>query len=130
MLSIGDALDGAFSQLSPIVGENARSECLLLLAFVTGRQAASLRMSLDDELPASHYDAFNVAISKRRQHQPISQIIGYRDFWKHRFIVTPDVLDPRPDTETLVEKAVELGPFVSVLNDLGNEFSFYLILFY
>jgi release factor glutamine methyltransferase len=119
MLRISDALDDAISQLEPVVGDNVRSECLLLLAFVTGRQASSLRLSLDDEISPTHLAAFNTVIAKRKQHQPISQIIGYRDFWKHRFVVTPDVLDPRPDTETLVEKAVELGPFETVL-DLGT----------
>lgn len=119
MLRIGDAINLAASQLTPVVGDAARAECLLLMAFATGRQISSLRYSLDDELATEHREAFNTAIEKRSKHQPISQIIGYRDFWKQRFIVTPDVLDPRPDTETLIEQAVELGPFETVL-DLGT----------
>ncbi len=119
MRRIGDALDGAVSQLSPVVGDAARAECLILLAYATGRQTSSLRLSLDDELSAADTETFDAAITKRLKFQPISQIIGYRDFWKHRFYVTPDVLDPRPDTETLIEKAVELGPFENVL-DLGT----------
>lgn len=119
MGQIADALDAAISDLLPVVGDTARSECLLLMAFATGRQVSSLRLSLDDELSDAHRLAFETAVAKRAKHQPISQIIGYRDFWKHRFIVTPDVLDPRPDTETLIEKAVELGPFNSIL-DLGT----------
>ena len=119
MISIRDALDTAVSKLTPIVGASARAESVLLLAFATGRQVASLRLSLTDDVSPDHLETFNAVIAKRMTHQPISQIIGYRDFWKHRFIVTPDVLDPRPDTETLVEKAVELGPFDTVL-DLGT----------
>jgi release factor glutamine methyltransferase len=116
---IGDALDAAVAQLEPVVGDAARAECMILLAFVTGRQTSSLRLSLDDELCTAHAEIFDAAIAKRSKFQPISQIVGYRDFWKHRFYVTPDVLDPRPDTETLIEKAVELGPFKTVL-DLGT----------
>jgi release factor glutamine methyltransferase len=119
MLRICDALDTAILELSPIVGNAARSECFSLMAFATGRQVSSLRLSLDDELSLVDHEKFKAAVAKRAKHQPISQIIGYRDFWKHRFIVTPDVLDPRPDTETLVEKAIELGPFNTVL-DLGT----------
>ncbi|MCL4676536.1 MAG: peptide chain release factor N(5)-glutamine methyltransferase, partial [Pararhodobacter sp.] len=49
---------------------------------------------------------------------PISQITGRRAFWGRDFIVTPDVLDPRPETETLVAAALQ-QPFSSVL-DLGT----------
>ncbi|NNE87419.1 MAG: peptide chain release factor N(5)-glutamine methyltransferase, partial [Silicimonas sp.] len=57
-------------------------------------------------------------LTRRAQGTPVSHILGYRDFWKHRFKVTADVLDPRPDTETLVELALQ-KPFERVL-DLGT----------
>ena len=57
-------------------------------------------------------------IARRAKGAPVAHILGYRDFWKHRFKVTPDVLDPRPDTETLVEAALKY-PFDRVL-DLGT----------
>ncbi len=61
---------------------------------------------------------FEAALAARLARQPVSQIRGWRDFWKHRFRVTPDVLDPRPDTETLVAEALT-EPFARVL-DLGT----------
>jgi release factor glutamine methyltransferase len=48
----------------------------------------------------------------------MSHILGYRDFYENRFIVTPDVLDPRPETEELVARALS-APFHNVL-DLGT----------
>jgi release factor glutamine methyltransferase len=57
-------------------------------------------------------------IQRRARREPISHIIGKRAFWMHDFEVTPDVLDPRPDTETLVEAALA-QPFATVL-DLGT----------
>ncbi len=66
----------------------------------------------------ARWDAFEVAVAKRVQRQPVSQIIGRRAFWRHEFTVTPDVLDPRPETETLVEAALA-EPFSRVL-DLGT----------
>lgn len=57
-------------------------------------------------------------IRRRANRVPMSHLLGYRDFYKHRFVVTEDVLDPRPDTEALVEQALS-GPFARVL-DLGT----------
>lgn len=61
---------------------------------------------------------FDVAIARRVAREPFSHIAGFRDFWKSRFKVTPHVLDPRPETETLIEAALS-EPFTRVL-DLGT----------
>lgn len=61
---------------------------------------------------------FNAAVLERAAGRPVSKIIGARAFWKHDFEVTDDVLDPRPDTETLIEAALA-EPFESVL-DMGT----------
>lgn len=63
-------------------------------------------------------EMFEIALAQRLARKPVSQIIGRRAFWRHDFTVTPDVLDPRPDTETLVAAALEV-PFARVL-DLGT----------
>jgi release factor glutamine methyltransferase len=64
------------------------------------------------------WDILEDAVARRARREPVSKIKGRRAFWKHEFEVTPDVLDPRPDTETLVEQALAL-PFARVL-DLGT----------
>ncbi len=61
---------------------------------------------------------FEAAIAMRAARRPVSHITGMRAFWKHDFIVTPDVLDPRPETELLVELGLK-EPFERVL-DLGT----------
>lgn len=61
---------------------------------------------------------FDDAIDRRARRVPVAHIVGRRAFWKHAFEVTPDVLDPRPETETLVEAALA-APFGRVL-DLGT----------
>ncbi|MEL6510922.1 MAG: peptide chain release factor N(5)-glutamine methyltransferase [Pseudomonadota bacterium] len=63
-------------------------------------------------------DRYRQAIVQRATGRPVSKIIGARDFWKYRFLVTDDVLDPRPETETLVASALE-QPFTNLL-DLGT----------
>lgn len=57
-------------------------------------------------------------IARRAARAPLSHLLGYRDFYDHRFIVTPAVLDPRPETEILVGAALA-GDFDRVL-DLGT----------
>lgn len=61
---------------------------------------------------------FQGFVARRVRREPFAHIAGHRFFWKHKFRVTPDVLDPRPDTETLVELALA-EPFARVL-DLGT----------
>lgn len=61
---------------------------------------------------------FKALVVRRAAREPMSHLTGRRDFYEHRFEVTADVLDPRPDTETLVVAALEV-PFARVL-DLGT----------
>jgi release factor glutamine methyltransferase len=46
-------------------------------------------------------------IQRRLKGEPLAKIYGYKEFWGRRFIVTPDVLDPRPDTESIIEAVLE-----------------------
>jgi release factor glutamine methyltransferase len=68
----------------------------------------------------SHGDAgvFDGLVTRRAAREPLSHLLGYRDFYKHQFEVSSDVLDPRPDTETLVE--VALGTTFDRVLDLGT----------
>lgn len=63
-------------------------------------------------------EILDLFLGQRARRVPVSQIIGRRAFWRHEFVVTADVLDPRPETETLVEAALS-EPFKTVL-DLGT----------
>lgn len=52
---------------------------------------------------ASSAEELALFIQRRQNHEPVSKIIGRRGFWKSDFITTLDVLDPRPDSETMIE---------------------------
>ena len=67
-----------------------------------------------------HSSVLKFAIRRRLLNEPISQIIGYRKFWKSTFFVDKNVLDPRPETELLVEKVLELPNSKLSLIDLGT----------
>ena len=74
--------------------------------------------ALSRPVPEAVAAGFAEAVAARARRQPVSQITGRRAFWAHEFRVTPEVLDPRPETETLIAAALDL-PWRSVL-DLGT----------
>jgi release factor glutamine methyltransferase len=61
-------------------------------------------------LPEETQKRIENAVARRIAGEPIGRILGYRDFWKHRFYLSPETLEPRPDTETLVESALKAFP--------------------
>ena len=89
-----------------------------LMAAALGVDPGRVTLMQDDRLTADQAAIFDAYLTLRLRRQPVGQIIGWRDFWKHRFEVTPDTLDPRPETETLVAEGLRL-PWRSVL-DLGT----------
>lgn len=99
------------------IGSAAR-DAALLMAHVLGTDVGRLILMAHDQIAPPTQDAFSTAISRRASREPVSHILGYRDFYQGRFIVSPDVLDPRPATETLIEAALA-EPFQTVL-DLGT----------
>ncbi|CAM3098524.1 peptide chain release factor N(5)-glutamine methyltransferase [Paracoccus nototheniae] len=89
-----------------------------ILAAVLEIEPGQLRITEDLTLSADQAARFHRGIAARALRQPVAQIVGFRDFWAHRFQVTRDTLDPRPETEALVEAALA-RPWHSVL-DLGT----------
>jgi release factor glutamine methyltransferase len=63
---------------------------------------------------------FRGFVVRREAREPVSRILGEREFYGRAFRITPDVLDPRPDTETLVEAALGLLPQEARILDLGT----------
>lgn len=89
-----------------------------LLAHAIDISSTRLTLVLPDPATAALTARFFNLIEQRANRQPVSQIIGTREFFGRSFRVSPDVLDPRPETELLVEMALKY-PFERVL-DLGT----------
>jgi len=118
MTSAQAALVAATRRLRAAGIEDPARDARVLLAHAMGLAPGRLTLVLPEPLaPAAEAD-FQAAITRRETRQPVSQIIGTRAFYGRDFRVTPDVLDPRPETETLIELALQ-KPFVRVL-DLGT----------
>lgn len=110
----------AGQRLSEAGIDNGHGDAMALMAHAFGRTVPRYELMgvLRDPLPPEAATRFEAAIAARLKRQPVSQITGSRAFWKHRFEVTPDTLDPRPETETLIALAIE-APFTRLL-DLGT----------
>ncbi len=98
--------------------DDRMAEARILLAHAAGVDRARLPLLVPEDYTEAVMARYFDAVLRRRNGEPISHILGYRDFWNHRFKITPDVLDARPETELLVEVALR-EPFVRVL-DLGT----------
>lgn len=113
-----EALRAALPRLQAAGVEGAARDLRLLLAFAIGIAPDRLTLVLNDPLSDAALARFEAAVVARMSRQPVSQIVGGRLFWGRWFRVTPDVLDPRPETETLIAAALD-GEFSRVL-DLGT----------
>ena len=81
----------------------------VLLAHVLDVPRAWLAAHGNDALPPESANAFFALAKRRRDGEPVAQLTGVREFWGLVLGVTPDVLIPRPETETLVELALMLA---------------------
>ncbi|MBV8687077.1 MAG: peptide chain release factor N(5)-glutamine methyltransferase [Alphaproteobacteria bacterium] len=101
--SVRAALAAAAARLAASSG-TPRLDAELLMAEALGSSRETLLLSrLDDEAPAG----FDPLLRRREAGEPIAYIIGRRDFWTISLEVGPGVLVPRPETETLLDAAVE-----------------------
>lgn len=87
--------------------DSPRLDAELLLGHATGLDRIELILHAEKPLDADELERFRELIRRRRAGEPIAYVLGEREFYGMTFEVTADVLIPRPDTETLVEVALE-----------------------
>jgi release factor glutamine methyltransferase len=90
--------------------ESARLDAELLVSAALGLDRVRLYMDLERPLVEEERARIRELVKRRRAREPVAYILGAREFWSRRFEVTPAVLVPRPETETIVERALELLP--------------------
>lgn len=117
-MSAAEALRAAVARLAGAGVPDPARDARLLMADALGVEPGRLTLHLPSPLPAPAAARFQAALDRRAARQPVSHITGRRAFWGRDFRVTPDVLDPRPETETLIAEALS-QPFARVL-DLGT----------
>lgn len=90
--------------------EAPRRDARLLLAAALERPAAALIGAGRETAPAEGAARFETLVERRTRREPVSRILGRREFWSLDFDISPAVLDPRADSETLVAAALEAFP--------------------
>ena len=110
MHDVGTALTTATSRLASAGISDARREARLLLATVLGWDAARVLAYPEALLNAEAEMRLEALLARRARREPISRILGHREFWSLRFELAPSTLDPRPDSEVLIEAALAALP--------------------
>lgn len=105
--SIGQALITATKYLEG-VGGTPRLDAELLLCHILRCDRVKLVANSRDQITDESLETFRLLLDRRARNEPVAYITGTREFWKHSFLVTPDVLIPRPETEFIVERGVEI----------------------
>jgi release factor glutamine methyltransferase len=102
--------------------ETAPLDARLLLEHASGLSSTDLAMQAKQEAGATLIHEAQALVALRLTGMPVAKIIGHKEFWGRRFHVSPAVLDPRPDSETLIEAALALLPEDKALRliDLGT----------
>ncbi len=113
-----EALREAVARLRAAGVADPARDARILLAHALGVDRVRLTLVLPEKLPASARARLEAAVAARAARQPVAQITGRRAFFGRDFKVTPQVLDPRPETEVLVRACLDL-PGESLL-DLGT----------
>jgi release factor glutamine methyltransferase len=108
--TIREVLDWTAKDFAARGIESARLDAELLVAMALGMDRIGLYLDLNRPLVDQERNAIRALVARRRDREPVAYILGHRDFYGRRFEVTPEVLIPRPDTETLVEHALQCIP--------------------
>jgi release factor glutamine methyltransferase len=93
--------------LSP---RDALFDAELLARTALGWDRAAILTRANEPSPPGFADRFDALVARREQREPAAQVVGGREFWGREFDVTRDVLVPRPETELIVEAALDLYP--------------------
>ncbi|MCL1095671.1 peptide chain release factor N(5)-glutamine methyltransferase [Shewanella kaireitica] len=106
-LTISGALKWASSQLDAI-SDSASLDAEVMLLHIINKPRSYLYTWPEKSLDSAQVSEFKQMLAKRLRGNPIAHIVGEREFWSLPFRVNPTTLIPRPDTEILVETALNL----------------------
>ncbi|NVK17223.1 MAG: peptide chain release factor N(5)-glutamine methyltransferase [Methylocystaceae bacterium] len=122
MKTIGETLQQLVETLTKAGIDEARTDARLLLEHVLDVDRTVLIAYPEREISQDQCAELDALLKRRLNREPMSHLLGYREFWSLRFKVTKETLTPRPDSETLIEAVLRHLPDVDApLNvlDLG-----------
>ena len=107
--SIGDVVNTLAARFADAGLDTPRLDARIFVAHVLDTESTKLFVNSGDAFPEAKVAVLEQIALRRLAHEPVSRILGTREFWGLDFELGPATLDPRPDTETLVEAALRLG---------------------
>jgi release factor glutamine methyltransferase len=120
MTSVREAVDDARGKLMASGIETAALDARLLVQAAAGLRHEEIVANPGRLLDAAASRKLQRMLARRRVHEPVSRILGKREFYGRAFQITPAVLDPRPDTEVLIGEALRHMKPGARLLDLGT----------
>jgi len=105
--SVSEAIRLVAQAFRPAGIEEADADARLLIGHALHLDRTRLIAQSDRILEAREIATMSVLAARRLKHEPVSRILGQKEFWSLALAVTPDVLVPRPETETIVEAALD-----------------------
>jgi len=120
-MDVSQLIKSATQQLLKLT-DSPRLDAEVLLAHCLQKNRTWLVTWPDKELPTADIDRFKQLLQRRITGEPIAHITGTREFWSLPLTVTADTLIPRPDTELLIEKILQIYPLDTDISlaDLGT----------
>lgn len=120
--TVASLLEEAARRLAGAGISTAALDAELLLRHVLGWDRAAVVTRGAELVPAAAAALFAQAVEQRSLRRPLQHLTGVQAFWRHDFLVTPDVLIPRPETEVLVQTALDLlrDVVAPVIVDVGT----------
>jgi len=115
-----DIMRDAAQRLAGSGVEGAPRDVRLMLAHALGIEPVEVILRETDAVDPITLTAFEALVARRLAGEPVSRIRGWREFYGRRFTITPDVLDPRPETELLVSEGLKSLPQGGRVLDLGT----------
>lgn len=122
LCSVGEALAGGIKELDQEGMGSARLDAELLLADSLGVTRSQLYARLSQRLTPEEREAWSGYLARRKRGEPLAYMLGRKEFYGLDFHVDRRALIPRPETELLVEKGIELGEkdALSLIADIGT----------
>ena len=101
--------------------KTAELDSEILMSKAINKERKFIILNFNNEITKEHLNIFNDLVNQRSKGKPIAYLLKKKEFWKNEFVVDRNVLIPRPDTEILVEQALELTKNKNKLNllDVG-----------
>ena len=108
-MNTGNWLAGATEKLKIVGIGTARLDSLVILEDVTKIDRARLLAEPETELSPVIISKLTNLLNRRATHEPLSYVRGHTEFYGRNFVITPDVLEPRPESETMIELLIKLN---------------------